>query len=91
LSGLFDVNNAVQLGAILKTDLFAVLETTSIIVFDAKTGLRYADETLPKKLMTPQRLFLKQFKPPPKNRTNLVRAILLRLVFWRFATPILNI
>ena len=47
LSGMFDAKNAVELGRILKTDIFAVLETTSIVIFDAKTGLRFVDETLP--------------------------------------------
>lgn len=46
LGGLFDVARAVQLGKILRAELFAVLETTSIIVFDAETGLRYVDESL---------------------------------------------
>lgn len=46
-SGLFETENALQLGKILRADLFAVLEPMSIVVFDAKTGLRYADETLP--------------------------------------------
>ncbi|MDR0335885.1 MAG: CsgG/HfaB family protein, partial [Planctomycetaceae bacterium] len=50
LSGLFNTENAIELGQILKVDLFAVLETTSITVFDAKTGLRFVDETLPEEL-----------------------------------------
>ena len=47
LSGMFDAAHAVQLGQILKADIFAVLETTSVVIFDAKTGLRFVDETLP--------------------------------------------
>ena len=47
LSALFDAASAVKLGQILKADLFAVLETTSIVIFDAKTGLRFVDDTLP--------------------------------------------
>lgn len=50
LSGLFNASNAVELGRILKVEIFAVLETTSIIVFDTKTGLRFVDETLPENL-----------------------------------------
>lgn len=50
LSGLFGADSALQLGKILRADLFAVLEPMSIIVFDSKTGLRYADETLPEQL-----------------------------------------
>jgi len=49
LSGLFDATNAIELGRILKADLFAVLETTSIVIFDAQTGLRFVDEVLPDK------------------------------------------
>ncbi|MDR0327168.1 MAG: hypothetical protein LBI05_02605 [Planctomycetaceae bacterium] len=50
LAGLFGASDALQFGLILKADMFAVLETTSIVVFDAHTGLRFADETLPEKL-----------------------------------------
>ena len=50
LTGMFDANNAVELGRILKADIFAVLETTSIVIFDAQTGLRFVDETLPEKI-----------------------------------------
>ncbi|MDR0327541.1 MAG: CsgG/HfaB family protein, partial [Planctomycetaceae bacterium] len=50
LSGLFDAASAVKLGQILKADIFAVLETASIVIFDAHTGLRFVDETLPEKL-----------------------------------------
>ncbi|MGL4942911.1 MAG: hypothetical protein ACRC46_06950 [Thermoguttaceae bacterium] len=49
LSGLFDTANAIELGGILKADLFAALEPNSLVVFDAKTGLRFVDETLPEK------------------------------------------
>ena len=47
LSGMFNATNAIELGRILKTDIFAVLEPTSIVIFDAQTGLRLVDETLP--------------------------------------------
>jgi len=50
LSGLFDAASAIQLGQILKVDIFAVLEATSIVIFDAHTGLRYVDETFPEKI-----------------------------------------
>jgi len=50
LSGMFSAENAVALGQILKTDMFAVLETTSLVIFDAHTGLRFVDKTLPEKL-----------------------------------------
>ena len=52
LSGMFSATNAVELGQILKTDLFAVLETTSIVIFDAQTGLRFVDETLSENIET---------------------------------------
>ena len=47
LSGMFGAAHAIALGQILKTDLFAVLETKSVVIFDAHTGLRFVDETLP--------------------------------------------
>ena len=50
LTGMFNATNAVELGQILKVDLFAVLETTSIVIFDAQTGLRFVDETLPEQI-----------------------------------------
>ncbi|MCL2711150.1 MAG: hypothetical protein FWE95_09750 [Planctomycetaceae bacterium] len=50
LSGMFSADNAVALGQILKTDMFVVLETKSVVIFDAHTGLRFIDETLPEKL-----------------------------------------
>ena len=34
----------------MKTDIFAALETTSIVIFDAQTGLRFVDETLPEQI-----------------------------------------
>ena len=53
LSGLVDGNAAVKVGKLLSVDLFAILETGSkkndavgIIVYDAATGIKYADQTL---------------------------------------------
>ncbi len=46
ISGLFGSADAMQLGRILQVNIFAVLERRSVVVFDAETGLRYADESL---------------------------------------------
>lgn len=50
LVGLFSAASAVELGRILKTDIFVALETTSVVIFDARTGLRFVDEILPAEL-----------------------------------------
>ncbi len=50
LSGLSDPANAVAAGKLLSVDIFAVLSTepggTALIVFDARSGARLADEVL---------------------------------------------
>jgi hypothetical protein len=57
LAGLVDAEHAVKAGQLLHVDLFAVLEgsltnetegspTLGLVVFDAKTGVRYADSAL---------------------------------------------
>lgn len=54
LSGLVDANKVVAVGKLLSVELFAVVETTAggkealgLVVFDARTGVRLADVTLP--------------------------------------------
>lgn len=71
LAGLFDVNSALQLGKILRVDLFAVLEPTSIVVFDATTGLRYADETLPENFEKAVKIVVENVEKSVEKRAKL--------------------
>lgn len=70
-TGLFGAENALQLGKIFRVDLFAVLEPMSIIVFDAKTGLRYADETLPENLENALKIVVETVENSVKKREKL--------------------
>lgn len=52
-SGIVDVSQAISLGKLLKADLFAIVESAagkqvvpSVVVFDARTGIRYQDAAL---------------------------------------------
>src|SRR6185295_15207563 len=54
VSGLVDATQVISVGKLLKTDLFAVVETSpgddtsaGMIVFDARSGVRYWDAALP--------------------------------------------
>lgn len=54
ITGVVDANSAIKVGTILSVDLFAVVDgapgsdtTPGIVVFDAKTGVRYWDSALP--------------------------------------------
>ena len=54
LAGLVDSQQAIIVGKLLNVDLFAVIETSGeqdsipgVVVFDARTGVRYCDESLP--------------------------------------------
>ncbi len=54
LSGLVDGNTAVKVGRLLRVDLFAIVETWgakneafAVIVYDAGTGMKFADQSLP--------------------------------------------
>ena len=71
LSGMFDAAHAVQLGQILKADLFAVLETTSIVIFDAHTGLRFVDETFSEKIETDAKTATEAVKTAIEKRQKL--------------------
>jgi hypothetical protein len=71
LTGMFDAEHAVRLGQILKADIFAVLETTSIVIFDANTGLRFVDETLPEKIDDAVKIAINAVKTALEKRQKL--------------------
>ena len=76
LSGMFSADNAVALGQLLKTDLFVVLETTSVVIFDAHTGLRFVDETLPDNIERAILVAVDVVKTAVEKRTKLVEETL---------------
>ncbi len=56
LSGLVDANTAVKIGKLLAVEMFAVVETSGkekevvgFAIYDAATGIKYADRSLPEK------------------------------------------